>query len=119
MALSIVMAVSADVDAKVGTNAPGTYTDAMKDSVGGMAENYLCCLTGFDLIGGWATLTANGKKILTDYVSSAIAMFAISDNMSAYTTRMEAETMLSLNWAIMQKSEELIKVQDVITYLGA
>jgi hypothetical protein len=60
------------------------------------AESQVCAITRKDWITDYASVKANFKPILADATSDLAAMKLISRDMSGYTSRAEAQTMLDV-----------------------
>lgn len=94
--MSFTLSSSAAIVAKAGANANATaaasYTllsNWCDDSEGEIIQ-----LTRRDWITSYSNLADGTKKALAKYVSSAAAKSLINYDMSGYTSRMEAQTML-------------------------
>jgi len=69
---------------------------ALLNSWSDMAESSLSTITRRDWVALSGATTANFKQILSDVVSDIIAMKIINYDMSGYTSRLEATTMLDV-----------------------
>ena len=107
--------------AKAGANANSTITASGTQLAiwSEDAEATMCAISRIDLVTGYASLTANGKQILSDATSSFIAINLINYDMSGYTSRYEAETMMDVLRDSALRGMSLIKDQNVNKYLGA
>jgi len=83
---------------KAGLNANSTATasGAMLAKFSDQAEGVLCAATRKDWVADYATVTANFKPILDDTVSNLIATEIINYDLSGFTSRAEAQTMLDV-----------------------
>lgn len=99
---------SGAVKLKAGANAP-TLTAAQYTQLINQAESFINVITGVDYVSGYAGLTDVDKKILEDAASSHAAMGVINYDMSGYTSRAEAQTMLDVNYSRFFDAIELIK----------
>jgi hypothetical protein len=83
---------------KAGANANSTITasGAALASWSDEAEAVACAEARYDVVTNWASLTAKGKEIFQALTTALIAQNIISYDMSGYTSRMEAQTMLDV-----------------------
>ena len=82
-------------------------------------ESIICDVANNDLITKFSSLTSSGKQILQNISASHGAQQIISYDMSTYTSRFEAQTMLDVLDDDIQKGLNLIKDDKLKTYLGA
>lgn len=82
----------------VGTNASTTITNSPANMTFfiNQAEGELCSTTRIDWIDKWASLSTSFSGAVSSAVASRAAMPIISYDMSGYTSRAEAQTMLDL-----------------------
>lgn len=109
---------TSDLTPYLGENIDATYDATMQDDAGMDAQSYLCSLCRYDVVTNFASLTANGKRILGEYVCRAMAVVGIAFNMAGFTSRIEAEDMISVNVYYMDKIEKRLEDQKVRKYLG-
>ncbi|RLC34452.1 MAG: hypothetical protein DRZ76_02660 [Candidatus Nealsonbacteria bacterium] len=81
-------------------------------------EAYICTLAEYDIVSNWASLNSTYKKLFTEYVSSYAAIQCIKYNMAGYSSRVEAEDMINILWARMNKIESIIKNSSKKDFLG-
>lgn len=81
-------------------------------------EAYLTALLEYQIVTNWATMTAIYKELLKEYIGRLAAVSAISYNMAAYTTPIEAENMLVIHWARLLAIEKLLKDASVQDFMG-
>jgi hypothetical protein len=102
------LCTSGAVKIKAGTNSPtltaGEYTDLIN-----LAEGFFSVNSRYDWVSNYAGLSDRGKKILQDGVSSYAAMFVINKDMSGFTSKEEAQTMLDINWSIVAEIIKLVR----------
>jgi acetamidase/formamidase len=96
MAVTSIMTTETEIDAKAGKNASASFTEPMKDAAVLQAENYLNTFSEINWSDLYASLSVDAKNILSDVVSSLVAMQWIAYDMSVFTNRGEAESMISL-----------------------
>ena len=89
---------SAAVKWKAGANANATITaDAgQMTALINQAEGVISTNSRVDWVDGYAGLSANYKLILDEVASNLAAMYVIQYDMSGFTSRYEAETMLDV-----------------------
>ena len=115
----------ADILLRAGANASGTVTTAgWFDSIVVDVEAFINCATRYD----WSTLDAAGalhastRGILVDTAACLAAIEGISYDMSGFTSRSEAETMMLTLRDIAMRNISILrdkKTQKFITEKGA
>ena len=123
MAATSVLSTDAEMLAMAGELVDATgFTDANKTAWGIQAENYLCALTNYDLVTNVATLTANYKQMLSEYVSRYVACSAIMFNMATvgavFSSLIEPEDMVQYHIHRMEKIEKLLSNGSVLKEMG-
>jgi len=108
---------SDDVLPMMGANVNAAYTTTMQDTVGLLAEAYVCGLVRYDAVTNWATIGAIEKTLMTEIVSRFIAMQGIAYDMSVYTSRIEAEDMINIHIFRMRQISNLLKDQKILTFI--
>ena len=79
----------------------------------------LCSVTArYNVVTNYASLTTEGKKILQDVASTYIAERIIKWNMSGFTSRGEATTMLNVLENDLQRNLKYLSEDKFKTYLG-
>lgn len=108
-----------DVAPYLGENIDATYDATMQDDVGMDAQAYITTLSRYDWVANLGTLDTNTKRILSEYVSRAIALAGIAFNMAGFTSRIEAEDMLNIHLFRMRAIENLLGAKDQkgVTYI--
>jgi hypothetical protein len=76
------------------------------------AEGTLCTATRKDWVADYALITTNFKPILDDTISSMVALNIINYDMSGYTSRAEALTMLNVVYDKIIKNIATLQEQD-------
>ncbi len=95
MAYSGITATEAEIDQKSGANVSASYTDTMKTQMLLQAESYVNVKTRFNWSDWYATSpNVDVKSIVTETTASLVAIEAIKYDMSGYTSRGEAESMI-------------------------
>ena len=98
------LAINADVVKAAGVNVSATsiaegYTNVYIKE----AEGQICTSTRYDWVTNYASVSAIGKEILRSATASYAAIKAINFDMSGFTSRQEALTMVNILWADYQK----------------
>ena len=93
--MTSIMTTEAEVIQKLGAGVSASSTDAMMTAKGLQAESFVNVMCLFNLSDELA-LNADVKGLLSDIVSSLVAIEGISYDMSGYTTRTEAEDMINV-----------------------
>jgi len=96
---------------KAGANKSGviTLSGAELAKWSDNAEGYIVATTRRDWVTDYASLSTEIKNILDDIASSHIAKQIISYDMSGYTSRFEATTMLDVQDDIIQRGINILK----------
>lgn len=107
--------------AKAGANANSTIvaSGSILNLWSEDAEATLNSIARIDLTTKYSSLTANCKQILSDAASSFIAINIINYDMSGYSSRYEAETMMDVLRDSALRGMSLIKDQNTTKFLGA
>lgn len=94
---------------KAGANVSAALTSANWNEFISQAESYLNNVTRINFSDTFAALNADVKDILEDACGSHAAMAGIQYDMSGYTSRAEAQTMLDVNYTRLQDAIKLLK----------
>lgn len=96
--MSFTLTSSAAIIQKAGANADSTAiaSGALMLNFADQAEGIVCSKTRVDWITQYSALNANFKKIIDSAVSSKAAMFILNYDLSGFTSRFEAQTMLDV-----------------------
>ena len=96
--MSFTLCTSGAIIFKAGANASSaaTTSGAMLADFCDEAEGQFCFRTRFDWVANWADVGANFKPAIADAVSDLAAMKVMNYDMSGYTSRQEAGTMLDI-----------------------
>ena len=107
MVATSVLSTDAEMLAMAGENVKAAgFTDANKTAWGLQAEADLCLLANYDLVTNVASLGAKYKPALSEYVARYVAVSGILYNMVDFTSRVEAEDMVNIHIARMEKLEK-------------
>ena len=120
MVFTGITATEAHIDQKTGANVSTSFTDTMKTESLLQAESRLNTATKFN----WSDWYAGSpdvdlKSVVTSVTASMVAMEAINYDMSGYTSRAEAQTMLDVLDDIVGKSIKILSDQDQKNWIEA
>ena len=90
------MTTEAEIQQKSGAGVNVAFDTTMMTAAGIRAESSVNVLTRYNWSDAYAGLNADVKGLLSDVVSSLVAIEAISYDMSGYTSRIEAEDMINI-----------------------
>ena len=94
------LCVNADVEKYAGANANATAKGEPYTNVYILqAEGYLSGLIRDDIVTNYSNYGTTAKELLREAAARLAAIGVISYDLSGYTSRIEAEDMLSMNWA--------------------
>ena len=96
MAVTSILTTEGEITSKEGANVSTSLTDAMHDAWVLQAENFVNVFGRENFSDGFAALNVDVKYILSDIVSSLVAIQGIMYDMSGYTSRNEAESMINI-----------------------
>lgn len=88
------MTTEAEIQQKSGANVNTAFGTTEMTASGIRAESTVNVAVRFNFSDKYSTLNADVKGILSDVVSSLVAMEAIAYDMSGYTSLIEAEDMI-------------------------
>lgn len=118
MVYSGTIATEADIALMAGENVDATGdTEANRNLLMAQAESYLSCLMSYNVVDNYSSLNADVKAILTEWAARYCALVLIAYNMSGFTTRIEAESMMNVHAYRMKQIEELLKKEDKVDYI--
>ena len=109
--MSFTFCTSGAMVRKAGLNANSTITasGSALSEWSSHAEALICNNTRYNFISNYSSLTSGIKEILGDVASSLGAMQIINYDMSGYTSRTEAETMLDIQRDFAERGLALLK----------
>jgi len=103
------MCSSGAMEFKAGVNASLTVlSGAHMQSFNEQAESFINTATRINYTDAYDSLNDDVKKILEDAVSAKGAMMIINADMSGYTSRAEAQTMLDVNYTVLTDAIKLL-----------
>lgn len=93
-------------------------TEAVHNYLAYYAEAYLSNLVKYDIVANWASLTANYKRLFTEYAARLAGCDLIKYNMAGYTSRIEAEDMINYHVYRMEAIQKILEKADIQDFLG-
>ena len=116
--MSEVIATSGQVLGKCGLNYQSGLSGARMAEFIDQAQAFVCAAGRYDFLTNWSTISGNSAiKILTDAVACLAALDVIKYDMSGFTSRTEAQTMLDVNWARVVECINLIRDDTFKTFV--
>ena len=112
-----VMTTETDVISKLGDGVSADFTDAMKTAASLRADSRVNSLCRFNFSDNYAALNVDVKYILSDVISSFIAIEGIAYDMNGYTDLAEGESKINILRDSMLRGLSLLrdkKTQDFI-----
>lgn len=106
-----------EVDSKAGENVSASVTQDMKNDWIKQIESFVNCSCRFNFTDAYASLEDEVKRILSEVTSCVVAAYAISYDMSGYTSRIEAENMINFLMFRYRQGMEILKDQKTVTYI--
>lgn len=96
--MSFTLCSSLAIIAKAGANAStaATASSAIVTQLADEAEALIYATTRYDWVANYSLVSTNAKQILSEVASAHAAMQLIMYDMSGYTSRSEAQTMLDV-----------------------
>lgn len=111
------LTTSGAVKIKAGNAVSSDLTNSDYDTLISQAESFINVATRTNWTDSYSSLNEDVKKALEDAASSHAAVVAINYDMSGYTSRAEAQTMLNVNWARLQELISYLEDTKYITFL--
>lgn len=96
MAYTGIMTTEAEIDQKTGAGVSASFTDTMKTASTLQAESTVNVMCRYNFSDAFSTLNTDVKYILSDIVSSLVAIEGIAYNTTDYDSRIEAEDKISV-----------------------
>lgn len=110
---------NADIQARSGVNANATTKlTAATDLYVVDVEHFINCYIKYDAITNYASMTANAKQILKEAGACLCAMYVINSDMSGFTSRLEAQTMLDVLQYRAMKALDVLNEPSSRAFLG-
>lgn len=97
MADTGIFCTTAEVERKAGANCSATSkAEAYTNDYVMQAESLINCACRYNFSDAYSTLDSDVKGLLKEAASNIAAIYAISYDMSGYTSRVEAEDMINI-----------------------
>jgi len=113
-----IFATTAEIQRKAGNNASATSkAEAYTNDFIAQAESFINCTTRYNWSDAYAGLNADVKALLKLAASNLAAMYVIQFDMSGFSSRVEAETMLDVLRDGFVKAIKLLDSQEVKTFM--
>lgn len=104
------LCIRGDVEKKAGSGASATsVAEAYTNVYIKQAESQLCTAARYDWVTNYASVSAIGKEILRDAVSSYAAVMVIGYDTTGYNTQSTALLTVNILWATFQKTLTLLE----------
>jgi len=96
--MAVTFALAVEIAYKAGKNVNATFiaTATALEKIGYMAEAYVNVATNYNWCDAYAALSTDVKYLLVDAATNIAAIYFINYDMSGYTSRIEAETMMDV-----------------------
>jgi hypothetical protein len=108
MAVTSILTTENDIDAKAGLDASASYTETMKNGSVLRGESMVNDFARFNFSDAYAALNADVKYLISDVVSSFVAMEWIAYDMAAYQSRSIAADMVNRLRDTMNKNLSIL-----------
>jgi len=96
MAYTGILCTEAEIEAKEGANVSTSVTEAMHNMHVAQAEGLINCATRYNWNDAYSTLNEDVRRLLSEVASCLAAIYSIEYDMSGYTSRGEAESMITI-----------------------
>ena len=117
MAVTSIMTTEGEIDQKLGANVDPNFTEAMKNAAVLQGESMVNAVCRYDFSTNFGDLTAATQGILSDIVSSFVAIQGVTYNMAGYTSRIEAEDMINVLRDGMLRGLQIVRDKNVQKFL--
>jgi len=122
MVFAHVLVTLAECTAMAGELVDATgYVEANQQPWANQASAFLCALCEYDFVTNVATLEAQTKAILAEYIARYVGMSAIAYNMATvgatFTSLIEPEDMIQLHVYRLEKIEELLRKKTIVDFI--
>lgn len=108
----------AEMQLMAGANVGASDTDTVHTLLQDYAEAYLSNLVKYDIATNWGTMNAVYKILFTEWAARFAGVTMVQNDMSTYTSRVEAEDIINVNLYRMQQIEEILSKSDIQDFLG-
>ena len=107
MAYTGIFTTEAEADFKAGANVSTSITEAQKNAIAAQIESRINVEAKTNYSDSYSTLNNDVKQLLSEIASNLMAIYMISYDMSGFTSRVEAEDMVTI---LKTQAEEGIKL---------
>lgn len=115
-----IFATTAEVQYKAGANANTTANaETYINSFMTQAESYINTVCKYNYSDNYSTLDVDVKAILKEVASNIAAMYVIQYDMSGFTSRQEAQTMLDVLNYRAEQGIKLLKEKQNQTFINS
>ena len=112
----VTLSTSGAVKLKAGANAP-TLTGAQYEILLEKAEAFVAMQSKYDWVTNEAAIPANTREILQEATAKLAAIDTINYDMSGFTSRLEAQTMLDVLWSKVVEIINLLRDDKFRTFV--
>ena len=113
------LATNADVEKYAGANCSAiSKAEAYTNVYLVAAEAIIGAATRYDWVTNHASLDTEAQELLRQATATLAAVFVISYDMSGFTSRIEAENMININFKMYRDAMKLLDEQKTVKYLG-
>ena len=119
--MAVTFALAAEIAYKAGKNVNATFiaTAAALESIGYMAEAYVNTATNCNWCDLYGSLDADVKYLLVDAATNVAAIYFINYDLSGYSSRIEAETMMDVLRDRTQQDIEILQKAALADFVRA
>lgn len=118
MAHTGIFATSDEILTKAGENVDATgSTEARINALCLQAESKINAVSRYNWSDAYSTLNADVRGLLSEAESNLVAIYLIQFNMAGYTTRVEAEDMITILKVAYNEAIRLLEDQKVILFM--
>lgn len=107
---------SGAVKLKAGANVSTALTAENYTTLINQAESFIAVNSQYDWVTNYGNIDANTKAVLEEAASSHAAIGAINYDMSGYTSRTEAQTMVDINYNKVVDCLNLLRDNKFVTF---
>jgi len=112
-----IFATSDEILVKAGENYDTDITEARINALCLQVESTINCITRRNWSDDYAGLNADVKGILSEIASNLVAIYIIAFNMSGYTSRIYAESMINVLRDAALRGLAVLKNKNVETFI--
>jgi hypothetical protein len=122
MVFSHVLVTEAELNAMAGELVDTTgWIEANKQAWANQGSAYLCALCRYDFVTNVATLNAQAKNMLAEWIARYTAMSGIAYNMATvggtYSSLIEPEDMIQIHVYRMEEIQKLLQKENTLDFI--